>query len=232
MIFDPLYFIILAPGLLLAGWAQMKVKSAYKHASKYRNHGNLSGAQAAAKILQVNGLNHVEIEQTRGFLGDHYDPRNKVLRLSPDVYSGRSLAAVGIAAHEAGHALQDAAGYGPLAIRNGLVPMAATGSRLSLVFILGGFFLMWMGAAFGHMVTLIGIGMYTAVVLFQLVNLPVEFNASARARQVLLSNGIIAQDEDRQVARVLNAAALTYVAATLTALLTLFYLLLRFGGRD
>jgi Zn-dependent membrane protease YugP len=183
----------------------------------------MTGAEAAHRILQADGLDHVGIEETRGFLGDHYDPRHKVLRLSPDVYHGRSLAAVGIAAHEAGHAIQDRVRYAPLAIRNGIVPLASVGSNLSFIVFIAGLFMNWTG------LMLAGIIMFSAVVLFQLINLPVEFNASSRARQVLLTNGIIAADEDRGVGKVLNAAAMTYVAATVTAILTLLYFLMRAG---
>ena len=219
IIFDPMYLLFLAPALLLGAWAQMKVKSAYAHAMQMPARSGLSGAEAAAHIMRAHGLNSVTIEPTRGFLGDHYDPRGKVLRLSPEVYQGRSLAALGIAAHEAGHAIQDAAGYAPLGLRNAIVPMASFGGNLTWILVIAGLFL--------HLTGLIwaGIVLFSVVVLFQLVNLPVEFNASRRARQVLLANGMITQQEDPAVGKVLNAAALTYVAATLTAILQLAYLL-------
>lgn len=229
LIFDPLYFLILAPGMLLAIWAQMKVKSAFSKAKRLPVSSRLTGAEAAARILAASGLDQVGIEETEGLLGDHYDPRTKTLRLSRDVYHGRSIAAVGVAAHEAGHALQDQHRYAPLAIRNGIVPMASVGSNLSWILLLIGLFLHSM-----HFV-LAGIVLFSIVVFFQLVNLPVEFNASSRARRVLLATGIVTPAEDPAVGKVLSAAAMTYVAATITAILTLVYYLLRsglLGGRN
>lgn len=221
--FDPMYFVFLAPALLLGIWAQVKVKSAYAKAQEVAAGGGLSGAEAAYRILQSNGLDHVAVEPTNGFLSDHYDPRHKVLRLSPDVYQGRSLAAVGIAAHEAGHAIQDRVGYAPLKLRNGIVPLASIGSGM-------GMFVLMFGLILGSLnLLLVGIVLYSGVVAFQLINLPVEFNASRRAREVLVKYGIVSQDELPVVGRVLNAAALTYVAATLSAILTLLYFLFRFG---
>ena len=242
MFFDPLYFLILAPAMLLAGWAQLKVKSAYANARRCRPSSGMSGAEAAHRILQAHGLGRVAIEQTRGWLGDHYDPRSKALRLSPEVYSGRDLAAVGIAAHEAGHAIQDARAYAPLKVRNAIVPMASVGTNFSFVIFFIGFLtqnrtpdmtgtVSW---GLGQYLMMGAIFLFSVVVLFQLVNLPVEFNASRRARQVLVANGVIAPAEEKPVAKVLNAAAMTYVAATLSAILTLVYWLLRsglFGGR-
>ena len=220
---DPLYLLLLAPAMVLAAWAQWKVKAAYARASQVRNRHGLTGAEAAAKILEAGGAYDVAIEPARGCLSDHYDPRHRVLRLSPDVYQGRSLASVGIAAHEAGHALQHQRGYAPLALRNGLVPLASTGGTMAMsVFFLGLVFQWqsWILAA---------IGLFSAVVVFQLVNLPVEFNASRRAKHELTHLGLIDAGEAKPVGRVLNAAALTYVAATLTAILTLLYFLLRSG---
>lgn len=223
IMFDPLYLIILAPAMLLAAWAQYKVKSAFARASKMPSAGMMTGAEAAYRILRANGLQRVSIEQTQGFLGDHYDPRHKVLRLSPDVYNGRSLASVGVAAHEAGHAIQDAAGYAPLKLRNGIVPLAAVGGNLSMIIFMAGLIF-----SFTQLI-LLGIVLFSLTVVFQLINLPVEFNASRRAREVLVANGIVAPQQDAEVGRVLNAAALTYVAATIGAILTLLYLLYRSG---
>lgn len=231
MIFDPLYFLIVGPAILLALWAQFKVKSSYAHAGKYKARSGLSGAQTAQRILNAYGITNVAIEPVHTFLGDHYDPKHKVLRLSPEVYNSNSLASVGIAAHEVGHAIQDATNYGPLAIRNGLVPMASVGSNISIWLVIIG---MAISAAMpmGRYMALAGVGLFATVVLFQLVNLPVEFNASSRAREILLQQGIVTSDEDVVVKKVLSAAALTYVAATLTAILTLLYLLMRvYGGR-
>jgi uncharacterized protein len=227
--FDPKYFLFVGPAILLAMWAQFRVKSAYAQAGQYPARSGLSGAETAQRILNAYGISSVAIEPVRSFLGDHYDPKHKVLRLSPDVYHGRSLASLGIAAHEVGHAIQDATGYGPLAIRNGLVPMASVGSNLSIIMVIVG---MAIAAAipWGRYVAVAGLGLFSIVVLFQLVNLPVEFNASARARDILVQQGMVTVEEDRVVKKVLSAAALTYVAATLTAILTLLYLVFRVYG--
>jgi Zn-dependent membrane protease YugP len=224
MFFDPLYFLFLLPGILLASWAQIRVMNAYHQASRIPASSGLSGAEAAAILLQSAGLNQVRIEQTAGMLSDHYSPTEKTLRLSPEVYQGRSLAALGIAAHEAGHALQDAQRYAPLVARNFLVPLASFGSSAAWIIIVLGFALHLAGLIY------IGIAAFGLTVLFQLVNLPVEFDASRRAQQQLLATGLIHPSESVVVARVLNAAALTYVAATLTAILTLLYFLVRAGA--
>jgi len=223
MFFDPVYFIFLLPGFLLAGWASWRVHAAIAEGRKYAPSSGMTGAQAAAKVLRANNLDHVGIEQTDGMLGDHYDPRHKVLRLTSEVYNGRTLTAVGIAAHEAGHALQDAHGYAPLKLRNGIVPMAAVGSNISWLLLIAGMFLQSFG------LVMAGIAAFSLVVVAQLINLPVEYNASARAREVLVDHGIVMRNELAPVSRVLNAAALTYVAATLTAILTLLYFLFRSG---
>ena len=235
MFFDPLYFIILAPALLFAMWAQWRVKSAFARASQFPV--SLSGAQAARMMLDQNGLQGVQIEPIDGVLSDQYDPREKVLRLSPGVYGARSAAAVGIAAHEAGHALQDARGYAPLVIRNAAVPLAATGGNLSMIIFIVG--LLLSGArslhSIGMMLVLAGIVLYAFVVFFQLINLPVEFDASARAKRALVEMGVVDAYSAAEVNRVLSAAAMTYVAATVSAVLTLLYLLIRsglLGGRD
>ena len=224
--FDPMYFVYVGPAILLAMWAQMKVKSAYAEAGRFRARSGLSGAETAQRILNAFGIHDVSIEPVKSFLGDHYDPRHKTLRLSPDVYHGRSLASLGIAAHEVGHAIQHARDYGPLAIRNGLVPMASIGSQLSVVLIIGGIILnALMGASggLGTTIAVIGLAGFGVVVLFQLVNLPVEFNASSRAREILLTQGMITPQENKVVGKVLSAAAMTYVAATLTAIMTMLY---------
>ncbi len=228
MIFDPLYFLLLAPGLLLAMWAQFKVKSAYHQAAGVPVRSGLSGAEAARIILDEAGLRNARIEMGQGMLSDHYDPRSKTLRLSRDVYAGRSAASLGIAAHEAGHALQDAQGYAPLKIRNGIVPLAAFGGNTAMLLFIIGLVLGGAGNVLGTWLVYGAIGLYSAVVLFQLVNLPVEFDASNRAKRVLMERAMVTGgDETRLVNKVLNAAALTYVAATLTAILTLLYFVLR-----
>ncbi len=227
--FDPMYFLFLAPAMLLALWAQWRVRSAYAEASRIRAASGLSGAQAADQVMRTGHVPDVQIEPVQGFLSDHYDPRGKVLRLSPDVYAGHSLAALGIAAHEAGHAMQDAHHYAPLRIRNGLVPFASFGGGLAWVIIFAGFILSAINQALGNTLVLAGIGAFSLVVVFQLVNLPVEFDASRRARVALIDGGLISPDEDVYVKKVLDAAALTYVAATLSSVMTLLYFLYRSG---
>jgi Zn-dependent membrane protease YugP len=227
--FDALYFILLAPGILLALWAQFRVRSAFSEGQRYRPSSGLSGAQAAGAVLANAGLGNVPVEPVQGFLSDHYDPTKKVLRLSPDVYYGQTLSAVGVAAHEAGHAIQDATRYPLLWLRNGLVPLASIGSTFSWIIIVVGFILMASEPLLGRWVLIIGIGAFSLTVLFQVVNLPVEFDASRRARILLVENGVVTPQEDVVVRQVLSAAALTYVAATLTAILTLLYFLIRSG---
>lgn len=224
MFFDPMYFIFIAPALILAFYAQIRLRSTYATASQMP--APLSGAAAARHVLDAAGLTQVAIEQVGGHLSDHYDPRDKVVRLSPEVYSGRSLASVGIAAHEAGHAIQDATNYAPLVVRNAAVPIAGFGSSASIWMLIGGIILNM------QPLVLLGIGLFACVVAFQLVNLPVEFNASSRAKEQLSSLGIITADDRVYVNKVLNAAALTYVAATLQAVLTLLYYIMRFAGSN
>lgn len=219
MIFDPVYLLFIAPALLLSLWAQFRIRSAYAAA---QNVGaSLSGAAAARHVLDSAGLSEVGIERVSGHLSDHYDPRQKVLRLSSEVYGSRSMAAVGIAAHEAGHAIQDAKKYVPLVVRNAVVPVANFGSGAGLWMCLLGFFLQF------QLLLIAGIVVFSGAVLFQLVNLPVEFDASARAKQELVSLGIVPQQQMTHVNKVLNAAALTYVAATLQAVMILLYYLMR-----
>jgi len=225
MIYGYGYFELLlwtSPALILMLWAQWKVKSAFAEAQKVPVP--LSGAGAARHILDAAGLQDVAIEQIPGQLSDHYDPRAKVLRLSQAVYGQRSTAAVGIAAHEAGHALQDAKHYAPLAIRNAAVPAATFGGNASFLMIIGGALLSLPS------LIVFGISAFACVVFFQLVNLPVEFDASARAKRLLVSHGIVADQDMVYVNRVLNAAAWTYVAGTLQAVLTLLYYIMRFSG--
>jgi Zn-dependent membrane protease YugP len=227
---DPIYLLFLAPAMLLAAWAQWRVRSAYAEASRIRPASGLSGAQAADQVMRAGHVpENVQIEPVQGFMTDHYDPRQKVLRLSPEVYSGQSLAALGIAAHEAGHAMQDAHHYAPLTIRNGLVPFASFGGGLAWIIIIAGFVLAQVNHALGNSLVLVGIGAFSLVVVFQLVNLPVEFDASRRARAALIDGGLITADEDVYVKKVLDAAALTYVAATLSSVMTLLYFLFRSG---
>ena len=227
--FDFWYFVFLAPGMLLAAWAQWRVHSAYEEASQIPSSSGLTGAEAADHMLGAASVEGCTIEPTEGFLSDHYVPGQGVLRLSPGVYGSRSLAALGIACHEAGHAIQDARRYPLLVVRNAMVPLAMFGGNFAWLIILGGF----MMGLFG--LVMLGIAVFSAAVFFQLVNLPVEFDASRRARVALVESGIISAEEEQVVARVLNAAAWTYVAATVSSILTLLYFLCRagvFSSRD
>ena len=223
MFFDPVYLLYILPGLGLSLWAQWRVKSAYAEGSQVAAASGVTGAQAAAEVMRAAGVHGVTIEPIGGSLTDHYDPRAKVLRLSEGVYAGRSLAALGVAAHEAGHAVQDASGYPGLVVRNAIVPIAGIGSSV--------FWLLIVAGALLNMFQLVvaGIALFSVNVVFQLVNLPVEYDASRRARQALLAVGLVRPDEEGTVRRVLGAAALTYVAATVTSILTLLYYLNRFG---
>jgi len=220
------YLIYFAVLLILPLWAQAKVRGAYSKYSKVPTSTQLTGVEVARKILDDNGLYDVSIEQTRGVLSDHYDPRQKVVRLSPDIYNGRSMAAAAVAAHEVGHAIQDAEEYAFLKFRSALVPVASLGSRMSFFLIIGGLLL--------NMANLIlfGIIFMAAAVLFQLVTLPVEFNASSRAMDQLIVTGIIRNEEERDTKKVLDAAALTYVAAALVAVLELMRFILIFLSND
>jgi len=220
MMIDPTYFIFALPGLALAMLATMKVKSTFHKYSKIASASGMTGAQAAKRMLLSQGISDVTVEMTQGFLSDHYDPRSNTLRLSPDVYSSPSLAAIGVACHEAGHALQKAHGYAPLSLRSALVPVTSFGSQLAMpIFAIGMF------AGFPALIN-IGILMFIGVVAFAIVTLPVEWDASARAKQLMVSSGIVSPQEQEDSARVLNAAFLTYVASAVSAILTLAYLLM------
>lgn len=220
--FDPVYFLMIGPALILMFWAQSRVRSTFAEAQNVP--ARLSGAAAARHLLDAAGLQNVGIEQVPGQLSDHYDPREKVLRLSQDVYHARSAAAVGIAAHEAGHALQDAKRYAPLVLRNAAVPAATFGGSASMIMLFAGMFLA------SKPLIIFGIAAFGATVFFQIVNLPVEFDASNRAKRLLVEYGIVADHDMVYVNRVLNAAAWTYVAGTLQAVMTLLYLIMRFSG--
>jgi len=223
MIFDPMYFLFITPALLLSVWASFKTKSAFKKYSRVPTATGQTGADAAARLLASAGLSDVEILRTRGMLTDHYNPANRTLNLSEAVYDSRSIAAVGVAAHEAGHAIQHAEHYKPLGLRSMLVPTAKIGSSLGYFVMLIGLFM-----ASANMV-IVGALLFSAVLLFQIVTLPVEFDASRRAKVLLVQHGIIAGPERQGVDRVLNAAALTYVAAAVSTLMTLLYFLFRSG---
>ncbi|MCS7238836.1 MAG: zinc metallopeptidase [Thermoguttaceae bacterium] len=223
-LFDPLFWMLVGPAVLLGVIAQIWVRFAFARAQ--RVVAPLSGAETAEAILRAAGIQDVDIRPVEGFLADHYDPQNKVIRLSPEVFASRSVAAMGIAAHEAGHALQHAERYAPLSIRNAAVGIASLGSNSGiLLFILGLILslpvLMWLGLV-----------LFSGVVFFQLVNLPVEFNASARAKALLARMGLVDPRSQRLVNSVLTAAALTYVAATLQAVMTLVYYVMLARGQD
>jgi uncharacterized protein len=229
MLFDPLYIaMVLVPGLLIAGGASLMVRTAFSRYSKVGSRHGFTGAQAAQALLDRAGIHDVKVVATHGYLTDHYNPVSKQLALSEAVYSSRSLAAVGVAAHEAGHAIQHAQNYAPLWIRSALVPMAGIGSNL-------GYLVMLFGLMLSPYVVMFGAILFSAVLLFQIVTLPVEFDATARAKRLVVEAGIIDPDERYGMDRVLNAAAMTYVAAVVSTLLTLLYFLLRaglLGGRD
>ncbi len=222
-----LYILISLPALLLSFWAQARVRSAFNKYSKVPAGRGIVGAQAARMILDSNGLQHVNVEQVKGFLSDHYDPRSKTLRLSPQVYQSNSLAAVGVAAHEAGHAIQDKQHYAALGLRSAMVPSVQIGSWLGPLVFMAGLFLNVTPVAW------LGIILFGATAAFALVTLPVEFDASKRAKQILVSQGVLTTQEVQGVNAVLDAAALTYVAAALQAITTLlYYAFLLMGRRD
>lgn len=223
MIFDPMYFLFIVPGLALSIWASARVKSTFNKYSKVRSLRGFTGAEAAQELLRGAGITDVKIVRSHGVLSDHYNPITKTLALSEPVYDSDSIAAVGVATHEAGHAIQHARHYAPLWVRSTLVPTANIGSSL-------GYFVMMIGLfmASTNMV-LAGAVLFSAVLLFQVVTLPVEFNASNRAKALVVEQGIVTMQERKGVDAVLNAAALTYVAAAVSTLLTLLYFLWRAG---
>ncbi len=223
---DPTYLLVLI-GAVLCIAAQMRVSSTYRKYSGVRSRSGLTGAQAAQRILQLSGIHDVRIEHVRGELTDHYDPAHKVLRLYDSVYGSSSIAAIGVAAHECGHAVQHDKGYGPLKIRTALVPAANIGSKAGIPLIFLGVFL-----GMNNILIQVGIWVFAIAVLFQLVTLPVEFNASGRALAMLGDYGMLEREETNGCRRVLSAAALTYVAAAASAILQLLRLVLLFGNND
>ena len=218
MYFDPMYFVFVLPALLLALWAQSKVKSAYGKYMRVPNERGLTGLQAAEHLLRSQGLAHVTIEGTQGQLTDHYDPRSNTLRLSRDVAQGRSLAGLSIVAHEVGHAVQDHTNYGPLRLRSGIVPLVTVSSYLGPILFFAGLMFQAAGIAW------LGLILFSASAVFALITLPVEKDASRRALQMLRTDGLVTQQEEAAGAkRVLDAAALTYVAALVQVVATLLY---------
>ncbi|MEM8961976.1 MAG: zinc metallopeptidase [Acidobacteriota bacterium] len=230
LIFDPLYFLFAIPPLLLSMWASWQTKRAFKKYSRVGNANRLTGAQAAKVLLDRAGIHDVSIVETQGFLSDHYHPGKKQLALSPDVYRQPSISAIGVACHEAGHAIQHATNYAPLGVRSALVPTVGIGSNLGIWIATFGIFFS------AEPMILIGALLFSAVVLFQLITLPVEFDASNRAKKLAFEHGLVVNDSERQgMAKVLNAAAMTYVAAAVSSILTLLYFLMRagvLGGRN
>jgi Zn-dependent membrane protease YugP len=229
MFFDPMYILFMAPGLIFMLWAQSRVRGAYGKWGKVANHAGVTGQQAARRVLDNAGLWNVQIEAVPGDLTDHYDPRSRVLRLSQGVYGVRSVAAVAIAAHEAGHAIQHATAYGPLRARTAIVPAVNVGSTLGFIVLIAGILLSSTGLAWA------GVALFGLATLFALITLPVEFDASSRAKQALVSVGLVdggvgGGEESKGVSAVLGAAAWTYVAGFASSLLTLLYYVMLVSG--
>ncbi|HHW46628.1 MAG TPA: zinc metallopeptidase [Clostridiales bacterium] len=223
--YDPLYWGFFIVSLIIIVTAQVNVRSRFKKYSLVYNAKGITGRQAAEMVLRSAGIYNVTIEPTAGNLTDHYDPRSAVIRLSESVYDKATIAAVGIAAHEAGHAIQHAKGYAPLKVRNAIIPLTQVGPSI-------GVFLLVLGAAFNFPALITtGIALFSVALVFQLVTLPVEFNASRRAIEIIRNSGILTPDEQFGAASVLSAAAMTYLAAMLQTLLTLMYYILRFSNR-
>lgn len=219
-------FILLIPAIILTLYAQSKISSTFSRYSRVRTQYGYTASEVARRLLDMNGLYNVRIERIPGSLTDHYDPRNRVLRLSDTVYHSSSIAAVGVAAHEAGHAVQHSTGYVPLVLRNAIAPVASFGSNIAWFLFFIGFVLRW-----AELIRL-GIVFFLAVVVFQLITLPVEFNASSRAIAMLTDSGLIARGEEVPARKVLNAAALTYVAAAITAVAQLLRFMILAGRRS
>jgi len=219
-----LYLLISLPALLLGLYAQSKVRGAFNKYSRVQTQNGMTGAEVARKILDANNLTSVKIEQTRGSLTDHYDPRKKVLRLSQSVYATPSIAAAGVAAHEAGHALQQATNYGPLALRSLMIPSVQIGSWLGPIIFMGGLLFA------SDSLALVGLVLFAATALFSIVTIPVELDASKRAKAILATSGIMYSSEMGGIEKVLDAAALTYVAGAVQALSTLLYYVMLFSG--
>lgn len=226
MYFDPYYLMFVVPAFILALGAQLLVKSTYKKMSKEMNTRGITGAAAAMAVLRHYGITDVRIEATRGKLTDHYDPKNKVIRLSEGVYNSASVAAVGIAAHEAGHAAQHAESYAPIRVRNAIVPVCNIASYAGIPLAMIGYFL-----GFEPLI-LVGLALYSVIAVFQLVTLPVEFNASSRALAVINETGLLGDEEKSKAAKVLRAAALTYVASLAVTLANLLrFVMIFLGGK-
>ena len=220
-----IYYLFMLPGIIISIWASIRVKSAFSRYSRVSNSRGLTGADAAMAVLRANGVSNVRIERVSGELTDHYDPRTNVIRLSDSVYGSASVAAVGVAAHEAGHAVQYAHNYGPVKLRSAIIPVCNFGAKLSLPLIIIGSLLL------SDWLILAGIALFALSVLFQVVTLPVEFNASRRALSAIEQEGLLRSEERTGAKKVLSAAAMTYVASLLQSLLILFYYLSRYNRR-
>lgn len=223
MLFDPVYWIMIIAVMAMMGLASKYVQMTFHRFSEVPVRRRITGAQAARMILDNNGLHNVRVERIAGELTDHYDPRDKTLRLSEPVYDSTSISAVGVAAHEAGHALQDKVGYAPLKFRQGIVPIVNFGSTVGNIMIIAGIIMGLAAGSFGFQVAILGLILYSTGALFALVTLPVEFNASSRALSVLTQYGLVSNEEHSSTKTVLNAAALTYVAAAVGAILQVLY---------
>ena len=222
MFFDPMYFVFMIPGLILALWAQSRVRGTYKKFKQVRNAVNMTGAQVARRVLDANGLSNVPVEATRGELTDHYDPRDRTLYLSQEVYGTPSIAAMGIAAHEAGHAIQHAQAFAPLQLRSAIVPAVNFGSSIGVILVIAGLVIQSTGLAWA------GVALFALSTVFAIVTLPVEFDASRRAKEALANlgltdGGLRGGEEGAGVASVLNAAAWTYIAGFAVSVLNLLY---------
>lgn len=228
--FDWTYLVIVLPCIILSMWASSTVNSTFKKYANVLSYRHITGAEAAQRVLSANGVRGVRIERVSGNLTDHYDPRTNVIRLSDSVHSSTSVAAIGVACHEAGHAVQYAENYGPIKLRAAIIPITNIGSKLAMPLILLGIVLSFLGN-FSYAIVDLGIACFGLSLLFQLVTLPVEFNASRRAMQAIESGNLLTDEEQRGAKKTLKAAAMTYVAATAVALAQLVRLLLLFSGR-
>ena len=225
--FDWTYLVIVLPCIILSMWASSSVNSTFKKYSSVYSYRRITGAEAAQRVLSANGVRNVRIERVSGNLTDHYDPRTNVIRLSDSVYGSTSTAAIGVAAHEAGHAVQYAQNYAPIKLRAAIIPITNLGSRLAMPLILLGILF----SSFGNTLVLLGIAAFGLSVVFQLVTLPVELDASRRAMNAIEAAGLLTPEEQQGAKKTLKAAALTYVAATATAIAQLLRLIVIFGGR-
>ena len=228
--FDWTYLVLVLPCMILSLWASSRVNSTFKKYSRQYSVRRITGAQAAQRVLSANGVGGVRIEQVSGNLTDHYDPKTNVIRLSDGVYDSTSVAAIGVACHEAGHAVQYARDYAPIRLQAAIIPVTNFGSKLAMPLILVGILLSALGS-FSYALVYVGIACFGLSLIFQLVTLPVEFNASSRAMQAIEAGGLLTEEEQRGAKKTLSAAAMTYVAATAVALAQLLRLIILFGGR-